>query len=469
MSSEHYQSPCLSEELSSAALGDKRLTRRLQQMAASASANPTESFPKMFGSGAGVEAGYRFFRNARVTFDKVLEPHIEQSSQRALLEKEVLVLHDTSEFRFSSKRAGLGFVGGSASAGDGFFGHFSLAVSSTSLRPLGVLAAELTIKPKKKGYQSPSKKRQDPTRKTLCWGRGIRASEKRLGSSVSAIHVADREADFYELLSELDESGSRYVIRVCRDRLVKADKAHTLYTLLEKCQVELQREVQLSERKTKALPRSNKINTPRKSRLATLCVSAARVELVRGHYHGARLKKTILANVVHVFESNPPSGQQPIDWKLYTTQSIDTAEDIAKVVDIYRARWLIEEYFKALKSGCALHSRQLESKQTLLNALAVFVPIAWRMLLLRSQANFNPDAPATEALTPVQLQVLRAVSTIAISESPSIHEALMAVARLGGHLKQNGPPGWQLLAKGLTELLTIEKGWLAFQKRCDQS
>ena len=48
-------------------------------------------------------------------------------------------------------------------------------------------------------------------------------------------------------------------------------------------------------------------------------------------------------NVVRVCESHTPAGAVPVEWILYTTEPVDTAEQLAQVVDIYRARWLIEE------------------------------------------------------------------------------------------------------------------------------
>ncbi len=44
---------------------------------------------------------------------------------------------------------------------------------------------------------------------------------------------------------------------------------------------------------------------------------------------------------------------------------------------------MIEEFFKALKTGCRHQQQQLESARTLLIALAIETAIAWHMLLLR--------------------------------------------------------------------------------------
>ena len=41
------------------------------------------------------------------------------------------------------------------------------------------------------------------------------------------------------------------------------------------------------------------------------------------------------------------------------------------------------------------------------------------------------------------------------------------MASVGGHIKNNGQPGWQVLARGYHDLLILELGWLAREK-CDQ-
>ena len=143
-------------------------------------------------------------------------------------------------------------------------------------------------------------------------------------------------------------------------------------------------------------------------------------------------------------------------------------EDVERIVDIYRARWLIEEYFKALKTGCAIEKRQLESKHALLNALALFIPIAWRLMRLRTLARDQDTAPATSALTVTQVEVLVATSRKKLPPQPTVREALMALAALGGHIKNNGEPGWLILGRVYDKLLTMETAWLA-ARRTDQS
>src|SRR5205085_5096412 len=103
---------------------------------------PGESFPKTLDD-AELEAAYRFFGNERVSPEAILAPHFRQSARRAAEHNRVLVVHDTTQFEFpgSSKRMGLGRL--IHPAAQGFFGHFSLALSADHARvPLGLLALE---------------------------------------------------------------------------------------------------------------------------------------------------------------------------------------------------------------------------------------------------------------------------------------------------------------------------------------
>ncbi len=73
-------------------------------------------------------------------------------------------------------------------------------------------------------------------------------------------------------------------------------------------------------------------------------------------------------------------------------------------------------------------------------------------------------------LTQTQLQVLSAAAPKPLPNNATVTDALLAIARLGGHLKRNGDPGWIVLARGYHTLLTLTLGWrLADAKRCDQS
>jgi hypothetical protein len=222
------------------------------------------------------------------------------------------------------------------------------------------------------------------------------------------IHVADRESDSYEVLVGLQQKGLRYVLRSSKERCLEAsvDGAPKLHDALETTRVIVEREVALTARSASGRSKTaNKTNPPRNARMAQLALGARPLSFLRPR--GKELPDSCAVNVVRVWEPSPPPGEPAVEWVLFTSEPIESAEQLETIVDHYRARWRIEAYFKALKTGCAFERRQLESDEALCVALAVFVPLAWRMLILRDSAQRAPDAPASTVWAEDEIIVLR--------------------------------------------------------------
>jgi len=245
----------------------------------------------------------------------------------------------------------------------------------------------------------------------------------------------------------------------------RVGRREKISAVLGRSAVLAERQVRLSRRVGRAGVKTRKIHPPREQRTARLAISAEPIELPRTEYVSTALPARLRLNVVRVAEVDAPADAKPVEWVLLTNQPIQTPDQVLAVVDDYRARWMIEEYFKALKSGCLIEERQLEDIHNLLNALATLIPVAWQLLRLRYIARSTPEAAATDVLTPTQLQVLRTVTDRPLGRNPTAGEAMLAVARLGGHLVHNGDPGWQSLGHGLQQLLLLERGWIAATSR----
>lgn len=448
----------ISAELSDAELGDARLNRRLGLLADRLADRPGASFPKALDD-AELEAAYRFFGNERVSPEAILAPHVRQSARRAAGHAHVLVVHDTTQFEFpgQAKRSGLGRL---IRPGQGFFGHFSLVLAADGTRaPLGLLAMETVFR-----HDRPIPRKQRTARdnrgESARWRRCIDEAESVLDGQTTAIHVMDREADSYAVYAALTEHQRLFVIRSFQDRVLAGEEEARLRATAKAARVTLRREVPLSPRPHIKGPKGKR-HPARRSRIARLSFAATVVELPRTGGARAAGAASLRLNVIHVFECRPPRGQPAVEWFLLTNLPVDTAEAIAFAVDCYRGRWTIEEFFKALKTGCQYERRQLESAERLLNALAIFAPVAWRLLLLRHLARSDQRAPATAALTPTQLEVLRAIAKRPLPARPSVRDAMRAVATLGGHIKSNGDPGWLVLGRGMHDLLLMELGWRA--------
>jgi hypothetical protein len=304
---------------------------------------------------------------------------------------------------------------------------------------------------------------RDPNKESLRWGKLVNQVTARTKGGPALIHVMDREADSFELLTDLLQHEQRLIIRVRAERRLTLDEGY-VGDATQGLEVFAEREIAVSARNAQHMKGTSK-SAPRPARtqrIAKLQIRARTVELKAPDRSKA---PPLTMNLVHVIEVDAPSGQEPVDWKLYTTDAIESVEQVLLVVDRYRSRWVIEEYFKALKTGCAYEKRQLGSARALLNALAVFVPIAWTLLVLRQEC--RDEMPQPTALTPTQMQVLRAVLRKPLPSNPTAREVLLAVAALGGHIKANGDPGWQVLGRGLDRLLAYQVGWSAATR--DQS
>lgn len=448
------------DEYAEVDLGDARRGNRLRQLVEALSVEPARSFPEVLGDGAELEAAYRFLSNSDVTPEAVLSSHHRETAKRCAQRKDVVIAHDTTDFAFKgTNRQGLGRLRGTRE--QGFFAHVALAISADEWRePLGIIAQETWIR--EKGKRKPSRvwRHQHEDREPLRWLRSVEAAEHLLPGR--AIHVMDREADLFDLVSKLVEGELRFVIRIHHDRKL-ADEPSLLDHLKDR-PVRTRRVIDIAARVRANFPNARKIHPERNARTATLGIKSTQVEIRRPQNVPVSYPKTVRINVISVEEIKPPHGEAPVSWCLCTTESIASVRDLERIVDAYRCRWRVEEYFKALKTGCAIEKRQLESLHGLLNALAVYVPIAWRILRLRTLASTDSSRRAQALLTSTQLQILRTMLGARIPAKPSVADALIAVAALGGHLRRNGPPGWQTLARGYERLLTLEEGALLAAK-----
>lgn len=413
--------------------------------------DPAASFPSTMESVAEREAFYRLINNDAVTLQALIAPHSAQTIARMLACAErPIVAVDKTKFMFTGEgeRDGLDRVSHNKQA---FEAIVAMAVGA-SRQTRGVLAA--------KDLESGGKVRAED------WDGFIdEACREAEAAGLQPIVVIDREADIYELFHLFEQRNRDFVIRVSWDRVAREfgqDADEKMRAILSRSGVMLTRSVQLSRRVDGERTTGNKRNHPaRSARNAQLVVRAACMSIARPPIKKLRALPTRLTlQVVLVSEVNAPPTMQPVDWLLITSLPINDATSVENIVDAYRRRWPIEEFFKALKSGCSYESRQLESRRSLLNALGLMIPIAWRLLELRTLGEEDPSAPATVILEPDEVHVLRKLSKdVKLSAAPTVDEAMLAIAALGGHIRQNGRPGWQVLHRGFDKLRTRIDGY----------
>jgi hypothetical protein len=439
------------DEFEGVDLGDQRRAARVLRVVRALDENPAASFPQAMKTVAAREAFYRLINNDAVSLHALLEPHFAQTTGRLLgLPDRPVIAIDKTRFSFigEGERDGLEWVSNNKQTFEAFF---ALALSSDR-RAQGVLGVEVLD-----GSGNSS---------AADWNQFLNTATCEIeNAGIRPIFVMDREADTYELFCELVEAKRDFVVRICYDRIVKEFQGalrEPVRAVAARAPTIFSRRVHLSRRKRggrtgavlKAFP-------PRIAREATLSVRACCVSLPNSRTKKLkRFAPALSLNLVQVVELDPPPNEEPIEWLLVTTLPIEETSYVERIVDAYRARWTIEEYFRALKTGCQYEARQLESLHALTNALALLVPIAWRLLELRTIGEEAPDALASEVLDVDEIYVLRKLSQdVKLGARPLASDALLAIAALGGHIRQNGRPGWQILFRGFRELLSRVEGY----------
>jgi hypothetical protein len=467
------QPGAVEDEFQDLALGDKRLDRRAMEIVSSLAPSPADSFPEQMGSEAEQEALYRFLSNPKVTMEALLAGHVRATHERIRSRSTVRIVHDTTAFRYAGNREGLGIIRGDVK---GFLGHTSLAISADETRePLGVLALRpyvrseavlhrgMTMNARKKVSRAKPRCERESSR----WETQAMDVSRELPDGVRAIHLMDQEADDFVLLAELQRTQLDFVVRVSPARKTTNDR---------RADVELSAQPTTIFRTVHLTPRPRKqhvkvIRLARSERSAELHLRWGTVSIPRGADIPSNFPKELHFTVVHVFEPRPPAGEEAVEWMLFTSERADNLEQATAIVDHYRARWIIEEYFKALKTGCAIEKRQLTSFDGLTRALALFVPVAWHLLLLRHLAREMPTHPAAIVLDTEQLLLLRALLEDRgrpFPTDPNARDAMLGVAALGGHIRNNGDPGWLVLGRGYTRFVEAEMVW-RLARRSDQS
>jgi hypothetical protein len=273
------------------------------------------------------------------------------------------------------------------------------------------------------------------------------------------IVMADREADIHEIFVEYLQTPKRAQLLIraeqSRNRNVTHDRQiQRLWPCLQA--VALAGTVEL------AVP-------PRKDRPARTAMLEIRFAPVTLKAPKRKTKMPDVAiDVVYAQEINAPADvKEPIEWMLLSSLPVTCFEEAKTALARYARRWGIEVYHRVLKSGCRIEDRQLGAARRLENCLAIDMVVAWRIHHLTWLGRQAPDLPCTAFFEDAEWKALVGFihqTPIAPDKPPTLREAIVMVARLGGFLnrKSDGEPGTDAMWRGLQRLDDITKAYVAF-------
>src|SRR5215831_2010591 len=456
------------EELAGCEFRDARLGKRFKTLVEQLSQAIGETIPMACQDWASTKAAYRFFSNYRVDEQEILPGHFQATRDRFnATDGLVLVLHDTTAFSFqrdepSEIGATFKVNSGKDKAGRlrqhtvcGILMHSSLIVTLEGL-PLGLCAIKFWTRKQFKGTNA-LKKRINPTRvpieekESIRWIDNIQQATNLLQAPERCIHIGDRESDIYELFCAAQEVQTHFLVRTCVDRLAE-DGTRTISAEMGAVEVKGLYRVEVRDHKGDV---SEALLEIRYSRIRVLPPIGKQNRYLQ-----------LTLTVIYAQENGTPEGRDPIDWKLITDLPINSNEQAIEKLHWYASRWKIETCHKILKSGCKAEESKLRTADRLVNLIAVFCILSWRIFWMTMLNRSTHDAPTSIVFTDTECQLLDHLipdPAKTRSTKKSLSSYIVKVARLGGYLARAGdsPPGNIVMWRGLSRLTDIVLGFEA--------
>ncbi|MCL2624831.1 MAG: IS4 family transposase, partial [Planctomycetaceae bacterium] len=310
-------------------------------------------------------------------------------------------------------------------------------------------------------------------KESLRWLESIRTTKKIAEEcpETQCVNINDSEGDIFELFVEPRTTDNfHWIIRAGQDRAVldiQGDSLGMIRDALLQQPVLATHEVSVRARKQKISCEKSSRRTARVSRQAFVEVRAGVVTIRKP----ARCKTIVgpaTVNVVLVREPNPPPGEVPIEWILLTTLPISTLEEVLAIIRYYTIRWMIEIYFRTLKSGCRIEERRFETLPQMLACTAIYLIVAWRTLYVCRLGRSCPDIPCDLVFDPSEWQSVWSVTHPGEAiplRVPPLSEMVRLIASLGGYVARGSvalPPGVETVWKGLQRMRDLAWGWETF-------
>jgi hypothetical protein len=350
----------------------------------------------------------------------------------------VLCLQDSTELDFKGQAIeGLGPLNYESQRG--MYVHPTYGVTPDR-EPLGVLDCWTWAREKKdaNGHRPGLKE-------SLRWIEGYErvAEEAANLPQTRCVYVGDRESDLRALMVKARDLGypADYLVRAKHNRVLP--EGRKLWDQVEAGPV--LGEIQFT------LPRGKK----RRSRLVRQDIRMQRVRLPDST--GGSLEVTALV----ACEVGAPKGESPVKWRLLTNRPATTLAEAAELIDWYRARWEIEQFFLILKEGCRVEALQLSTLERIERALALYLMVAWRIARLMRLGRTCPEMDACLLFDPDEWQAAYILNRQPVPQTPPrLNDVIRLIARVGGFIgrKRDGEPGAKTLWIGLQRVMEFATG-----------
>lgn len=389
---------------------------------------------------------WRFVSNPRVSVDKLIAGWSERTRE-AVVGRHVLAIQDTSELKFATTeddRRGLGKV--KKGSAYGALLHAMIGVDADSGVLLGLVGGRIWTR--QGDVEIPHAERPLEEKESERWVDTAKQAKESLAGAAMITLVADRESEFYANWALSPAANVHMLARLMKDRAVV--KGGTVRKALSRLPVAARAVIELRER------------PDRSARTAHLSLRFGSMELRRPRNTIEKgLPANIPVKVVEVVEPNPPNNAEPVHWILLTTHDVSTLEQAWQIVGWYRQRWIIEQFFRTMKSqGLRIEDSQLTTADGLCKLIAIAAGAAAIVMQLVQARDGKDTQPASLAFTEHEIKLIALINqriqgkTVRQKNphSPdSLAWAAWVIAKLGGwHEYEAKPPGPITFHNGLT-------------------
>ena len=384
--------------------------------------------------------------------------HAASRTAERVAGREIIVVQDTSELILGGRRAkanGYGPVGKGGGT-RGLLLHAALALDADNDALLGLVDAQVWNRDK--GKVTPRRSRATADKESQRWLSVTAQASAALSAARSITVISDRESDIYEHFAQRP-ANVELIVRSSWNRKIKLPSGAStqLFTFID------------------GLPEAARFSVTipaapgRKERTAVLALRFSPVTLCKPHPSPAPdLPDTIRLTMVDVREVSSGHDGKPIHWRLLTTHVVTSSKKARRIVDLYRRRWTIEEFFRTLKSaGFDIEEADIGEPDVMMKFVAAVAVATVTIVQLVRARDGTTEEKLTEAFDPDDKPVLEALSTQlegATDKQKNPHRkgtlAFVAwvIARLGGWTAYYGKPGPKVMRQGLEDFRRIKYG-----------
>ena len=399
----------------------------------------------------------RFLRNSAVTAGEI-SAHAGAGTAARVAGRTVVAIQDTSELALGGRRAcasGYGPVGKGGMV-RGLLLHAVLAVDAASGAVLGLVDANVWNRTG--GKVGPRRARQTAEKESQRWIDATRRACDVLASARHIISVSDQESDIYEHIASAPPN-VEVILRACQNRKIvpkDEDQAALLFPFIENLPEQ--------GRFTAQIPAA----PGREARTSELAVRFSLFVLRRPDHASRNLPETTSVTVVDVRETSKPQKGEPIHWRLLTTHQVTSLTEARRIIDLYRMRWTIEEYFHTLKTaGFDIESADIGEPRAMMNLVAAAAVAAVTVMQLVRARDGSTNEQLADAFEPADQPILEAISARLEGKTNkqknphpkgSLAFAAWVIGRLGGWTAYYGKPGPLVMRRGLDDFQRIKYG-----------